>query len=222
MGRASIAKLMKKGAEASLFLADWQGKKAIIKVRSPKKYRPSSLDEQIRIYRTAHEPQLLHDAKSAGVPTPMVYLVDLDDASIIMEFVEGEQMKKLLGRVTEDKRKKLCRRIGQSIGKLHVQGIIHGDLTTSNMIMSSKGTIFFVDFGLGEKSEELEERAVDLHLMKRALQSSHFQLAKECFDSVIEGYRSIVGEGLIAEVLGKISEIERRGRYVTERRRVAD
>jgi TP53 regulating kinase-like protein len=150
----------------------------------------------------------------------MVYLVDLDDASIIMEFVEGKQMKQLLGQVTECRRKKLCRRIGQMIGKLHVRGIIHGDLTTSNMILSSKGTIFFVDFGLGERSEDVEERAVDLHLMKRALQSSHFRLAKECFDSVIDGYCSVIGRELTAEVLGKVNEIERRGRYVTERRSV--
>jgi TP53 regulating kinase and related kinases len=220
MGKASTAKLIKKGAEASLFLANWQGRKAVIKARLPKKYRPLSLDEQIRMYRTIHEPQLLHEAKSAGVPTPMVYLVDLDDASIIMEFVEGKQMKQLLGQVTEDIRKKLCRRIGQMIGKLHVRGIIHGDLTTSNMILSSKDTIFFVDFGLGERSEDVEERAVDLHLMKRALQSSHFRLAKECFDAVIDGYCSVIGRELTAEVLGKVNEIERRGRYVTERRSV--
>lgn len=222
MDRASDAKLVKKGAEASLFLVEWQGRRAVVKTRLRKKYRPVSLDQQIRTYRTVHEPQLLHEAKCAGVPTPIVYMVDLEKASIIMEFVEGKQVKQLLGQVTESRRRELCRRIGVLIGKLHLRGIIHGDLTTSNMILSSKGTIFFVDFGLGERTENLEERAVDLHLMKRALQSSHFRLAKECFDAVIEGYASIVGHELTAEVLGKINEIERRGRYVTERRSVAE
>jgi len=222
MGKANVGKLIKKGAEASLFLTNWQGRKAVIKQRLPKKYRPLSLDQQIRMYRTVHEPQLLHEAKCAGVPTPIVYIVDLDDASIVMEFVEGKQVKQLLGQVTEGSRRELCRRIGVLIGKLHLRGIVHGDLTTSNMILSSKNTIFFVDFGLSERTEDLEERAVDLHLMKRALQSSHFQLAGECFEAVIEGYASIVGHELTAEVLGKINEIERRGRYVTKRRSVAE
>ena len=62
--------LFKKGAEASLYLADWHGRKVVIKVRIPKRYRPEALDKQIRSYRTVHEPQLMHEAKAAGVPTP--------------------------------------------------------------------------------------------------------------------------------------------------------
>jgi TP53 regulating kinase-like protein len=86
------------------------------------------------------------------------------------------------------------------------------------MIFGSEDKIFFVDFGLGEKTMELEARGVDLHLMKRALQSTHYQFAEECFESVMKGYSAVLGAEETGKVLGKIREIERRGRYVAERR----
>jgi len=210
--------LIKKGAEASLYLADWHGRKVIMKKRLPKKYRPSKLDEQIRTYRTVHEPQLMHEAKKAGVPTPTIFLVDTKNATIIMEFIEGDQIKKLLGEVVKSERQNLCVKIGELIGRLHEHGIIHGDLTTSNMILNSEGKIFFVDFGLGEKTKELEIRGVDLHLMKRALQSTHFLFTEECFNAVIKGYSKVLSDAVVKNVLDKIREIERRGRYVKQRR----
>ena len=210
--------LIKKGAEASLYLTDWHGRKVIMKKRLPKKYRPSKLDEHIRTYRTIHEPQLMHEAKKAGVPTPTIFLVDLKNATIIMEFIEGKQVKQLLSEVTKSERQSLCLKIGELIGRLHEYGIIHGDLTTSNMILDSEGKIFFVDFGLGEKTKELEARGVDLHLMKRALQSTHFRFTEECFDAVIRGYSKVLGAETVKNILDKIKEIERRGRYVAERK----
>ncbi len=212
--------LMKKGAEASLYLAEWHGRKVIMKKRLPKKYRLSELDEQIKTYRTIHEPQLIHEAKKAGVPTPTIFLVDVKSATIIMEFIEGKQVKQLLSEATQSERQRLCFKIGELIGRLHKYGLIHGDLTTSNMILNSEGTIFFVDFGLGEKSKELESRGVDLHLMKRALQSTHFRFAEECFNAVIKGYSKVLGSETVKNVLHKIREIERRGRYIAERKRV--
>lgn len=210
--------LIKKGAEASLYLTDWHGRKVIMKKRLPKKYRPSKLDEHIRTYRTIHEPQLMYEAKKAGVPTPTIFLVDLKNATIIMEFIEGKQVKQLLSEVTKSERQSLCLKIGELIGRLHEYGIIHGDLTTSNMILDSEGKIFFVDFGLGEKTKELEARGVDLHLMKRALQSTHFRFTEECFDAVIRGYSKVLGAEIVKNILDKIKEIERRGRYVAERK----
>jgi TP53 regulating kinase-like protein len=210
--------LLKKGAEADLFLEEWHGRRAVMKMRVPKKYRLSKLDEQIRIYRTIHEPQLMHEAKRAGVPTPTIFLVDTRNTTIIMEYIEGVQVKRLLGEDTKNERRRLCTKIGELIGKLHEHGIVHGDLTTSNMILNSEGKIFIVDFGLGEKKNELEAKGVDLHLMKRALQSTHFRFAEECFDAVIEGYSKFVDAETVKSVLEKIREIERRGRYVAERK----
>jgi TP53 regulating kinase-like protein len=210
--------LYKKGAEASLYIVDWHGKKAIIKTRIPKKYRPVALDEQIRTYRTIHEPQLMHEAKAAGVPTPLIYMVKLAESAIVMEYIDGQQIKQLLNKAPQEKRHELCIEIGTLIGKLHSYGLIHGDLTTSNMIKTPKDKIFFVDFGLGEKNAELEAQGVDLHLMKRALQSTHYQFWEECFKNVLCGYTSVLGVGTAEKVYEKIREIERRGRYVEERK----
>ena len=218
MGEMKEPRLVKKGAEASLFLADWHDRKVMMKKRLPKKYRLPKLDGQIKTYRTIHEPQLIHEAKKAGVPTPTVFLVDIKSSAIIMEFIEGKQVKQLLSEVSKSERQHLCLRIGELIGKLHKHGIIHGDLTTSNMIQSAERKIFFVDFGLGEKSKELEARGVDLHLMKRALQSTHFRFAEECFNAVIKGYSNVLGHETVKNVLDKIREIERRGRYIAERK----
>lgn len=210
--------LIRKGAEANLYLADWHGRRVVLKKRLPKEYRPVKLDEQIRTYRTVHESQLMHEAKEAGVPTPKIFLIDVKNTTIIMEFIEGKQIKLLLNDLSEIERRNLCFGIGQLIAKLHKKGVIHGDLTTSNMIMNAHGKVFFVDFGLGEKSEELEARGVDLHLMKRALESTHYQFAESCYKSVIDGYGSLLSSKELQNILEKIKEIERRGRYVAERR----
>ena len=221
MGEVASQKLLKKGAEASLYIVDWHEKKVVIKARLPKKYRPAELDEKIRGYRTAHEPQLMHEAKKAGVPTPTIFLVDMKNATITMEFVEGKQVKQLLGNISKKKRRELCVKIGELIGKMHKHELIHGDLTTSNMILGVEGKIFLVDFGLGEKTAELEARGVDLHLMKRALQNTNYQFAEECFETVLSGYSAVLGAEEAEKVLEKIREIERRGRYVPERREEA-
>jgi TP53 regulating kinase-like protein len=218
MDNMTSSSLLKKGAEASLYVANWHGKQVVIKTRLPKKYRPEALDKQIRNYRTIHEPQLMHEAKKAGVPTPKIFRVDLSSATIIMEFVEGRQVKTVLSSLGKTERDELCVNIGRLIGKLHAHGIVHGDLTTSNMIINPEGKIVFVDFGLGEKTGEVEARGVDLHLMKRALQSTHYQSAEECFENIIRGYSEILGKEDAKSVLEKITEIEKRGRYVAERK----
>ena len=173
MGDAAMTQtLIKKGAEASLYLTDWHGRRAIIKARLPKTYRPEQLDLTIRRYRTVHEPQLMHEAKRAGVPTPTIFMVDVENAAITMEYVEGLQVKQLIDALCEADREELCMQIGEEVGKLHRHGIVHGDLTTSNMILSGEGRIFLVDFGLGYKSFELEAQGVDLHLLRRNIQHS--------------------------------------------------
>jgi TP53 regulating kinase and related kinases len=210
--------IIKKGAEASLYLSEWHQRKAVTKTRIPKRYRPETLDTQIRTYRTVHEPQLMHQAKAAGVPTPLIYMVNVPDATIVMEYIEGVQVKQHLNNATRAERKKICQKIGELIGKLHKDGLIHGDLTTSNMILTPQSQIYLVDFGLGEKNIELEAKGVDLHLLKRALQSTHFGFWEACFEDVISGYRSVLGDELVEKVYEKIIEIERRGRYVEERK----
>lgn len=209
--------LIKKGAEASLFLENWHGRKVILKRRLPKQYRLSKLDEQIKLERTAHEPQIIHKAKEAGVSTPTIFMVDMANSTIVMEFVEGKQVKQILNSLSEEERLKLCCQIGSLIGRLHSCGIVHGDLTTSNMILTPHGKTVFVDFGLSEITEDLEVRGVDLHLMKRAFQSTHYKYAEQCFEAVMKGYAEVVGNNLAKNVLEKSQEIEKRGRYMSGR-----
>lgn len=206
-------KLIKKGAEANLYLANWHGKEVIIKKRIQKKYRIKALDEKIRLYRTIHEAQIMHEAKKAGVATPTIFFVDEIEKAIIMEYIKGVRVKELLDSLKPNQRSNLCLEIGKIIGKLHKKGIIHGDLTTSNMIFIDNEKIFFIDFGLSFYSFREEDRGSDLLLMKRALSSTHFKFFNKCFKSVVEGYKEEIGIKEALKTLNKVNEIEKRGRY---------
>jgi TP53 regulating kinase-like protein len=217
--------LIKKGAEANLYLEDFSDVlyptgpgKVIIKHRVRKLYRVPQLDLQLRESRTTLEAKLFADAKAAGVPSPAVYEIDLMGMRLVMDFIDGKQVKLVLSSLRPAKMCKLCRLIGKQIARLHKAGIVHGDLTTSNMILTPQGKVFFVDFGLGEYNPSLEARGVDLHLLKRALQSTHFNIAEEAYCDVLRGYRREFGKGA-DEVIERVEEIEKRGRYVQKEER---
>jgi len=207
--------LIKKGAEAELFLETWCEKKVIMKKRTPKSYRLCELDLKLRSYRTIHEAMLIHQAKLIGVPTPLIYFVDTKNSTIIMEYIIGKQLKELANESSKLKLKPIFIQIGRIIGKLHSSGIIHGDLTTSNLILDPQDRVFFIDFGLGKRSQELEERSVDLFLLKRALNSTHYLLAAPFYSWVLEGYSKIVGYKNSMEVERRIESIADRGRYTS-------
>ena len=59
----------------------------------------------------------MHEAKAAGVPTPLIYMVNVPESSIIMEYIEGQQIKQLLNKASKAERHDLCVKIGESIGK---------------------------------------------------------------------------------------------------------
>jgi len=217
--------LMKKGAEADLYLEDFSrvlhpagAGRVIVKHRINKRYRVPQLDLHLRESRTALEAKLFADAKVAGVPTPTVYEIDRVGMRLVMEFIDGKQVKLILNRLRPAERRKLCRLIGRQTAHLHKAGIVHGDLTTSNMILSPRERVYFVDFGLGEYNPSLEARGVDLHLLRRALQSTHFKVADEAYRAVIAGYKRGFGKGA-GEVIERAEEIERRGRYIPKEER---
>jgi len=205
--------LIRKGAEASIFLEEWRGRRVVVKTRLPKSYRVDSLDASIRLARTSREAHLLHDSKRAGVPTPTVYQVDTGTCTIIMEYVNGPRLKEALAEMDQPGLRRTCKHVGSLIGRLHSGGIVHGDLTTSNMILRDGAKLFFIDFGLSDYSRELEARGVDLLLMSRAFKSTHYALYSRAFAAVIDGYRDIVGRGDTELTLRKMHEVETRGRY---------
>ena len=209
--------LIRKGAEAYLYLDHWYNLKVVKKVRKVKAYRIPQLDFKIRRVRTRREVHLMHDAKLAGVSTPFIYMVDLDATTIIMQYIEGQRVKEVLNALPPDNRVRLCEHIGMLIGRLHQSGIIHGDLTTSNMIVTEDCKVFLIDFGLAEDSKELEKRGVDLLIARRSLHATHYSCAKECFEAVFEGYSGELGRRAAKDVITRVEDIAKRGRYAIER-----
>ena len=207
-----MEKMIAKGAEAELWLRDWNNLKVIFKTRRPKRYRHLELDKQLRGIRTGREADILHRAKMAGVPTPLVYMIDLDNATIVMEYIDGVKIRDVVGHLEKVERYEIFRRIGEYSGLLHKEGIIHGDLTTSNIIKLGQ-RIVFIDFGLSEISFEVEKRGVDLNLMNRMLTSTHYVYQEDLLEAFMEGYRSSMGEEA-GEALERMEEVAMRGRYI--------
>jgi len=98
------------------------------------------------------------------------------------------------------------------VGRMHVAGIVHGDLTTSNVIVSEDG-IHIIDFGLAAHSSKVEDHAVDLRLIKETLVGAHSKASQRVMAAFLRGYTTVVGERRTKEVTKKLGEIERRGRY---------
>jgi TP53 regulating kinase-like protein len=199
--------LIKRGAEADIYLTEWYRKRAISKVRKPKGYRYSTLDAEIRRKRTIHEAEMISNAKRAGVLTPLVYFVDPQNAEIVMEYVKGELVRDILS-----KRLMICKTMGSYTARLHKYNIVHGDLTTSNFILRD-GKLVLIDFGLAHYSDRIEDKAVDIRLIKEIMSSAHASVFTKAFNYFLKGYESIAGRSITSKVLAKVSEIERRGRY---------
>jgi TP53 regulating kinase-like protein len=201
-------KLVKKGAEADLFQTNWQNSKAILKIRKVKKYRNSLLDSKIRKQRTIKESQMLSLVKSYGIPAPLVYFVNLEKALIVMQEIPGKPVHDL----PESKIIVLSKEIGKLVGMLHKNGIMHGDLTTSNFILF-QNTVFVVDFGLSQNTIKPEDHAVDLRLIKEILNSAHAKIMEPAWKNFLIGYKSIVGNANYVKITKLVSDIESRGRY---------
>ena len=204
-------RLIYRGAEADVFSDSWAGEKAIFKFRKPLPYRHPQLDAEIRAQRTIHEAEILHDAKSAGVGTPSLYYVSQMESLIVMQEIEGERLKSFLGSPGAD-RTRASTEFGMAVGKLHLGGIMHGDLTTSNVLVDDGG-VHLIDFGLATHSIKVEDHAVDLRLIKETLIGAHSEIATRVMASFVKGYTREVGEERARTVGRKLLEIERRGRY---------
>jgi TP53 regulating kinase and related kinases len=196
------------GAEARIELVEWYGKPAIRKSRIPKQYRLQELDQLLRTKRTKEEVEILYAAKLAGVPCPRVYFADPTSSEIILEYVRGNLL-----RNTPNSKSLVYEQLGRNAAVLHSRAIIHGDLTTKNVIVNEELPIL-IDFGLSFYSDRLEDKAEDLHLLKQALKSSESdRRALLKFDHAMKGYSEIAG-GINEKVIRKqIAKIELRGRY---------
>ncbi|WP_406670141.1 Kae1-associated kinase Bud32 [Methanolobus sp. ZRKC4] len=184
------------GAEATVKVKG----ELIVKERVPKRYRIRELDERIRKERTKAEARLISEARRAGVPTPIIY--DIDNSTIKMQYLDGTAMKHVIDE-------NLSEQTGILVAELHMAGIIHGDLTTSNLICFSD-RIYMIDFGLSFNDSSIEARGVDVHVLFQTFESTHHDY-RALIDAFSRGYRHTCDNS--GEVLERVKEIEKRGRY---------
>ena len=199
--------IISQGAEAIII----KKRELIIKNRIKKSYRIPELDDKIKKQRTKSEAKLLAKAgRIINCPVPEINK-DKKSTQIKMPFIDGKKLAEHLGKFPVSKQKAILKQIGKDIAKLHQENIIHGDLTTSNMILV-KDKIFFIDFGLGYFNGKYEDKAVDIHLLKQALEAKHFRYWKELYKEFEKGYKS-VGKTQAEKVFNQLIKVEKRGRY---------
>jgi len=195
-------KLIQQGAEAKIFL----NKNEVTKDRTPKTYRHPTLDNQIRTRRTRSEAKILTKAKAVGINVPN--LIHTEKHILTIEYIEGDRLSQTLNDYPKTKQLTTMQKLGKQVAKLHENNIIHSDLTTSNTILSNS-KVFLIDFGLSYISIKTEDKAVDLHLIKQALEAKHFQNHEDLFIAFLKGYKWEESPGVIE----RLAVVEKRGRY---------
>jgi N6-L-threonylcarbamoyladenine synthase/protein kinase Bud32 len=190
----------KRGAEAIVSFRNGSA----IKQRLSKPYREPMLDRRLIAERTRAEARLIHMARKGGVPTPIMN--DITHDSIVMEEISGTLLTYALTEAN-------CEKAGEIVGRLHAAGIMHGDLTTSNMILrETDGRCVLIDFGLAQVTSEIEQRGVDVHVMFQTLKSTNPEVAGRFQAAFARGYTATFSGA--EEVLVREQEIELRGRYL--------
>jgi TP53 regulating kinase-like protein len=184
------------GAEAVIALSG----NTIIKTRVNKRYRLKEIDDTLRRERTRTEARLISEARRCGVPTPIIR--DVSDFEIKMEYIDGYPLKNVITPA-------LSELAGELVGRLHSCGLVHGDLTTSNIILRD-GKLFLIDFGLAFIDKNLEARGVDVHVLFQTFESTH-EDHEELIESFKKGYSRTFSSA--DEVIERVKEIESRGRY---------
>ncbi len=193
--------ILAQGAEAVLHRQE----NMVVKERVAKEYRVPVLDEKLRKARTRREAKTLEKLQQLSFPAPRMQKMDDKNMRIVMDFLIGPQVKEIL----HEKPIELSKEIGRKVGILHANHIIHGDLTTSNMIYCN-GEVHFIDFGLSFVSTKAEDKAVDLHLLDRALESKHHELYEHCIAAALEGYKE--GNPDWQGIFTRLEKVQGRGR----------
>lgn len=196
-------KLIAQGAESKLFLV---GNK-ILKNRFEKKYRIKEIDNKLRKFRTKREAKVLQKLEEMNFSSPKPIKND-EKENLEIAYIKGKLVKDILEKSSY---MKLSKDIGKKIAILHNENIIHGDLTTSNMILNKNNEIFFIDFGLSLFSHKIEDKATDLHLLKEALESKHYKIWEKCYNAVLESYKKNAKDG--NKTIKRLKIVESRGRY---------
>lgn len=206
------AELIAQGAEARVYAATLNGRPAIVKERFAKAYRHPDIDYRLRSSRMAQEARMLLRARQAGVCTPTVHYADMTACALYLERVEGPTVKRFIQDCcVPEEVNTVADAIGAAIASLHDADIVHGDLTTSNMLLRDGSTKRFVmiDFGLSQITTLVKDKAVDLYVCEKAFLSTHPN-SEALFARVLDEYRKTSRRG--AEVVTHLNKVRARGR----------
>lgn len=219
--------IFKQGAEAKLTIGDFNGKRCLVKERFVKNYRHPDLDSNLTKERMRAESKAVSRCQTAGVLVPKIFHMDLTDRKIYMEYFDKSITAKMFineiaptfSDATE-RLNRLAEEIGTSVGRLHANNIIHGDLTTSNILLdpTKEGiftdyTLIMIDFGLSSYSQSTEQKGVDLYVLERALLSTHSGVP-QLFDSIMKAYETANTKDA-RDTITKFLEVRARGRKRT-------
>jgi TP53 regulating kinase and related kinases len=196
-------KVLKKGAEADILRTE----EGIVKIRVSKGYRVKELDEKLRKMRTKAEATVLRKLAKAQVHVPGVIKEDLKKYTLVLEELQGKPAKEILN---EKNYREYGKKLAQQIAAMHALDIIHGDLTTSNIMICSD-EVYLIDFGLAYSSLKIEDKAVDLHLLEETLESTHQAFGKKMFDVILATYQKEYAKA--EEVVNRLDTLRKKGRY---------
>ncbi|MCL4133966.1 UNVERIFIED_CONTAM: hypothetical protein GTU68_015129 [Idotea baltica] len=208
---AEELKLLTQGAEGCVYTCKWIDHNAVVKYRFPKKYRHPELDSHITRERIKAEARSLVRCRMIGINVPALYDVNLDTNELVMENVnESVSVRQYIcekGKISD--LNPLADNIGLMLAKLHANNIIHGDLTTSNMLIVEHSTVYLIDFGLSYISEQIEDKAVDLYVLERAILSTHPN-SDDFMERILKTYKT--GSKKSPGVLTRLADVQMRGR----------
>lgn len=197
-----MTRCLAQGAEAELFLDS----DCIRKVRVHKGYRHPHLDIKLRTHRTRREAKILDILQKAGVRTPRLLRVDEEHTTLVMEFVQGVVLRDCIKTHPAT----FGRCVGELIGATHVAGVMHGDVTTANMIHTSRGLVL-IDFGLARCSNKDEDFAVDVHVFEQTTVATHTACAADIMSAFFKGYERTNPRS--ERVFSRLESLQKRGRH---------
>jgi len=200
------------GAESKIVKVKRSDKEYVQKIRPRKPYLIPEIDQFLRSSRISRESKTLTLARTLGIPTPTIFSIDLKNYTIVMDFIEGSTLKEIADKSGGTELVRLCNAFGQLIALLHQGNVVHGDPTTNNVIVDNDSKLWLIDFGLADFNATVEMKGVDLHLIRRALETTHWDKEELMLEAIIDGYSKVIGPDVDA-ILTRMNEIRERGRY---------
>ncbi|OAA69510.1 Protein kinase-like domain protein [Cordyceps fumosorosea ARSEF 2679] len=231
--------LITQGAEGRLYKTTYllPSVPCALKYRPAKPWRHPTLDARLTRHRILAEARILARCRREGIRVPALYAVDESQGWLMLEWIPGVPVRAAVNArlatlgdgdavARDEPLRALMRRVGEAVGSLHRIGIVHGDLTTSNMMLDPTGSggeeeggspptadlqgeVVIIDLGLASGAVQEEDRAVDLYVLERAFGSTHPRA--ECvFSELLDAYRASHKQA--PAVLKKLEEVRMRGR----------